>query len=77
MSPKIAGWGDFNLGQQILGIEGVARKRMLASITKQAEEASRWIWLNRNKPWQKTSEGNLQKGLGYWVAAESSGEKWG
>lgn len=39
------------LGQ--LGIEGLARKQLISSMTKQAEVASRWIWLNRDKRWEK------------------------
>ena len=36
----------------MLGIEGPARKWLVANITKQAEAASWWIWIMRNKWWQ-------------------------
>ncbi|KAK0155381.1 hypothetical protein N1851_002286 [Merluccius polli] len=39
-------------GLGLLGIEGPARKRLVANITKQAEAASRWIGIKRNERWQ-------------------------
>ena len=36
----------------LLGIEGPARKRLVANTTKRAEEASRWIWIQREVRWQ-------------------------
>nr|XP_061836945.1 uncharacterized protein LOC133619721 [Nerophis lumbriciformis] len=36
----------------LLGIEGLARKRLVANTTKRAEEASRWIWIQRKVRWQ-------------------------
>lgn len=36
----------------ILGIEGLARKRLVANVTKQAETASRWIWIQRDVRWR-------------------------
>ncbi|XP_061876851.1 uncharacterized protein LOC133629831 [Entelurus aequoreus] len=36
----------------LLGIEGLARKRLVANTTKRAEEASRWIWIQREMRWQ-------------------------
>ena len=35
-----------------LGIEGVAKKRLVGNITRQAEAASRWIWIQREVRWQ-------------------------
>ena len=35
----------------LLGIEGMARKRLVADIIKRAETASRWIWIKRNERW--------------------------
>ncbi|KAK0150860.1 hypothetical protein N1851_008023 [Merluccius polli] len=59
------GWKTWNLpvevgfaGQSLwrvlglLGIEEPARKRLVANITKQAEAASRWIWITWNEQWQ-------------------------
>ncbi|XP_061778568.1 uncharacterized protein LOC133569990 [Nerophis ophidion] len=36
----------------LLGVEGLARKRLVANTTKRAEEASRWIWIQRKVRWQ-------------------------
>lgn len=36
----------------MLGIEGPAKKRLVANINKRAEEASRWIWIHREVQWQ-------------------------
>ena len=37
---------------KLLGIEEPARKQLVANVTKQAEAASRWIWIKRNERWQ-------------------------
>ena len=44
----------------LLGIEGLARKRLVANITKRAEEASRWIWIQREVLWQSRPAEGLQ-----------------
>lgn len=36
----------------VLGIEGMARKRLIGSVTEQAEAASNWIWIQREVRWQ-------------------------
>lgn len=36
----------------LLGINGLARKRLVVSITNQSEAASRWIWIQREVRWQ-------------------------
>ena len=36
----------------LLGIEGVARKKQVADVSKQGEVTSRWILLKRNERWQ-------------------------
>ncbi|XP_056314571.1 uncharacterized protein LOC130229674 [Danio aesculapii] len=35
-----------------LGIEGMARKRLVGKVTKEAEVTSRWIWLQREVQWE-------------------------
>lgn len=40
---------------RLLGIKGSARKRLVANITKRAEEASQWIWIQRGVRWQSQS----------------------
>lgn len=36
----------------LLGIEGLARKRLVANATKQGEAASQWIWIQQEVQWQ-------------------------
>lgn len=36
----------------LLGINGLARKRLVVSITNQSGAASRWIWIQREVRWQ-------------------------
>lgn len=36
----------------MLGVKGLAQKKLVADISKQAETASRWLWLKRNERWQ-------------------------
>lgn len=36
----------------LLGIEDLARKQLVANTAKQAEAASRWIWIQREVQWQ-------------------------
>lgn len=41
-------------------------KKLMADISKQAEEASRWIWLKRNERWQSQAgikEAELSGGI--------------
>lgn len=41
-------------------------KKLVADISKQAEEASRWIWLKRNERWQSQAgirEAELSGGI--------------
>ncbi|KAL1276035.1 hypothetical protein QQF64_035658 [Cirrhinus molitorella] len=44
----------------LLGIEGMARKRLVGKVTEQAESASHWIWIQREVRWQSQSgEGQI------------------
>lgn len=36
----------------LLGLNGLARKRLVVSIANQAEAALRWIWIQREVRWQ-------------------------
>ncbi|KAM9717486.1 uncharacterized protein ACNS7B_021136 [Menidia menidia] len=54
LESQLNGWKTWNLpvALGLLGIEGLARKRLVANATKRAEEASRWIWMQREVRWQ-------------------------
>lgn len=36
----------------LLEIDGMARKWLVGNVTKQAETASHWIWIQREVEWQ-------------------------
>ena len=38
---------------RILGVTGTVRKKMISEVSREAEAASRWVWLKREERWKR------------------------